>query len=236
MDFALFSKGLKGLVQFVYNFLVLGHEEIYFIKEQSDSKNRYSEDDIIKMLEFLVDNIFVVFAEKVFQQTVGIPLDTNCAPLLANIFLYSQEAEFIQSLLSTDKNQLASRFNLTYRYIDDVLPINKPEFVNYLGHMHPAELKDTTESINSASYLDWLLSIRRNGQLYTFIYDKGDDTNFHISNFPFPSSNIQSLLAYGVFISRLIRYARACSLYNVLFWGPGDFTVSYWNRDTSHNA
>ena len=63
----------------------------------------YSEDDIIKMLEFLVDNIFVVFAGKVFQQTVGIPMGTNCAPLLADIFLYSYEADFIQSLLSTGK-------------------------------------------------------------------------------------------------------------------------------------
>ena len=69
------------------------------MKENSDSKNKFSEYDIIKMLEFLVDNIFVVFAEKVVQQTVGIPIGTNCAPLLADIFLYSHEAEFIQSLL-----------------------------------------------------------------------------------------------------------------------------------------
>ena len=56
------------------------------------------------MLELLVDNMFVVFAGKIFQQTVGIPMDTNCAPLLADIFLYSYEAEFIQSLLSTGIN------------------------------------------------------------------------------------------------------------------------------------
>ena len=71
-----------------YKFLVLGHEETYFVKEHSDSKNKYSEDDIIKMLEFIVDNIFVVFAGKVSQQIVGIPMGTNCAPLLADIFLY----------------------------------------------------------------------------------------------------------------------------------------------------
>ena len=62
-----------------YKYLVLGHEETYFVKEHSDSKNKYSADDIIKMLEFLVDNIFVVFAGKVFQQKVGIPMGTNCA-------------------------------------------------------------------------------------------------------------------------------------------------------------
>ena len=47
-----------------YKYLVLGHEETYFVKEHFDSKNKYSEDDIIKMLEFLVDNIFVVLPEK----------------------------------------------------------------------------------------------------------------------------------------------------------------------------
>ena len=198
-----------------YKYLVLGHEETYFVKEHSDSKNKYSEDDI-KMLEFLVDNIFVVFAGKVFQQTVGIPMGTNCAPLLADIFLYSYEADFIQSLLSTGKKHLASRFNLTYRYIDDVLSINNPEFENYLGQMYPAELeiKDTTESTTSASYLDLLLSIGRDGQLHTSIYDKRDDFNFHITNFPFLSSNIPSSPAYGVFISQLIRYSRACSSYD----------------------
>ena len=198
-----------------YKYLVLGHEETYFVKEHSDSKNKYSEDDIIKMLEFLVDNIFVVFAGKVFQQTVGIPMGTNCAPLLADIFLYSYEADFIQSLLSTGKKHLASRFNLTYRYIDDVLSINNPEFENYLGRMYPAELeiKDTTESTASASYLDLLLSIGRDGQLHTSIYDKRDDFNFDITNFSFLISNIPSSPAYGVFISQFIRYSRACFSY-----------------------
>ena len=62
------------------------------------------------MLEFLVDNIFVVFGGKVFQQIVRIPMGTNCAPLLADIFLYSYEAEFIQYMLSTGKKKIASQF------------------------------------------------------------------------------------------------------------------------------
>ena len=193
----------------------MGHEEAYIVKEHSDSKNKYSEDDIIKMLEFQVDNIFVVFVGKVFQQIVGIPMGTNRVPLLADIFLYSYEAEFIQSLLSAGRKQLAFRFNFTYRYIDDVLSINNPEFENYLGQMYPVELeiKHSTESITSASYLDLLLSIGRDGQLHTSVNDKRDDFNFHITNFPFLSTNIPTSPAYGVFISQLIRYARACSSY-----------------------
>ena len=167
------------------------------------------------MLEFLVDNIFVFFAGKVFQQIVGIPMGTNCAPLLADIFLYSYKAEFIQSLLPTERTKLAYRFNFTYRYIDDVLSINNPEFENYLGKIYPVELeiKDTAENNTSASYLDLLLSIVKGGQLLTSICDKRDDFNFNITNFPFPSSNIPTSPSYGVFISQLIRYARVCASY-----------------------
>ena len=66
--------------------------------------------------------------------------------------------------------------------MDDVLSINNPEFENYLGQMYPVafEIKDTTESTTSASYLDLLLSIGRDGQLHTSIYDNCDDFNFRI--------------------------------------------------------
>ena len=189
-----------------YKFLVLGHEGPYFVKEHSDSKNKYTEDDIINILEFLVDNIFVVFVGKVFQQTVGISMGTNCAPLLADISLYSYEADFIQSLLSTGKKTLASQFNFTYRYIDDVLSVNNPDFDNYLRQMYPAELeiKNTTRSNTSASYLDFTPVDQKGGQLRTSLYDKRDDFNFHITNFPFLSSNIPSSPAYGVFISHTV--------------------------------
>ena len=76
------------------------------------------------------------------------------------------------------------------------------------------EIKDTTESNTSASYLDLLLSVGRDGQLHTSLYDKRDDLNFHITNFPFLSSNIPSSPAYGVFFfSQLIRYASSSSSY-----------------------
>ena len=106
-------------------------------------------------------------------------------------------------------SQRCSEFRLV------VLKNSYPEFERYLGQMYPAELeiKDTTESTTCASYLDLLLSIGRNGQPHTTIYDKRDDYNFHITNFPFLSSNIPSSPAYGVFISQIIRYARACSSY-----------------------
>ena len=81
--------------------------------------------------------------------------------------------------------------------------------------MYPTEpdIKDTTESSNSASYLYLLPLIERDSQQPTSLNDKSDDFNFHITNFPFLSGNFPSSPAYGVFILQLIRYARACSSY-----------------------
>jgi hypothetical protein len=60
---------------------------------------------------------------QVFQQSVGIPMGKNCALLLADMFLYSYEAEFIQKLLQKKKS-LAVAMNSTFRYTDNVLSIN----------------------------------------------------------------------------------------------------------------
>ena len=98
--------------------------DIYFLKDHSDVHTKYSEVDIIKLLEFLIDNIYVEFRGKIFQQTVGIPMGTKCAPLLANLFLYGYEAEFIQGVLKAGKKNVAQKFNFTHRYIDHVLSLN----------------------------------------------------------------------------------------------------------------
>ena len=199
-----------------YKYLVIGHRMNYFVVHHSDATHKYSEVDIKNMLEFLIDNIFVVFGDQVFQQSVGIPMGTNCAPLLADLFLYSYEAEFIQRLLHEKKKSLAVAFNLTFRYIDDVLSINNNQFHSYVDLIYPSELeiKDTTESSTSASYLDILIKIDADGKLTTQLYDKRDDFTFFIVNFPYLCSNIPLSPAYGVYISQLIRYARACSPYD----------------------
>jgi hypothetical protein len=101
------------------------------------------------MLEFLIDNIFVSFGGILFQQVVGIPMGTNCAPLLADLFLYSYESEFLQKLVKDKKMHEARAFNFTYRYIDDVLSINNSRFAKFLPLIYPPELKvkETTDTL-----------------------------------------------------------------------------------------
>jgi hypothetical protein len=139
------------------------------------------------MLQFLIDNIFVIFDRLVFQQTVGIPMGTNCAPLLADLFLYSYEVNFIQGLLKKKEKKLPRSFNFTFRYIYDVLSLNNSRFGDFVDRIYPIELeiKDTTYTNRSASYLDLHLKIDSEGRLRTKLYDKRDDFNFSIVNFPF---------------------------------------------------
>ena len=170
---------------------------------------------MISMLEFLIDNIFVSFGTTLFQQVVGIPMGTNYAPLLADLCCYSYESE-LQKLVKDKKIHEARAFNFTHRYIDDVLSINNSRFAEFLPLIYPPELevKETTDTASSASFLDLYLEFDDSGQLSNKIYDKRDDFNFNIINFPNMCSNIPASPAYSVYILQLIRYARASSNYS----------------------
>ena len=130
------------------------------MKEHSDSASKNTEEDIIKMLEFLVDSIFVVFADNVFHKIIGIPMGKSSALLLADIFLYSYEEEFLKSLLSAGRKRLASRFKFTNRYIDDALSINNPDFENYLGQM---SLRSKTRRRATLLLPTWICSCQSEG-------------------------------------------------------------------------
>ena len=152
----------------------------------------------------MIDNIYVEFGGQIFQQVIGIPMGSKCAPLLADLFLYSYEAEFIEHLCKSGKRNLARSFNFTFRYID-VLSLYNPKFGDYVDFIYPAELeiKYTTDSPMSGSYLDFTLEIDQDQHLTTQIYDLHDDFDFSIVNFPFLCSNVPESPAYGVFISQL---------------------------------
>ena len=95
-------------------------------------ENMYTADNICKMIEFLIDNIFVQFGGRLFRQMIGITMGTNCAPLLADLFFYSYENEFLDNMIRSGHKRLARSFNLCYRYIDDLIVFNTRSFLDYL--------------------------------------------------------------------------------------------------------
>ena len=96
-----------------------------------------------------------------------IHMGTNCAPLLANLFLYSYETEFIQGPLKKNEKKLTRSFNFKFRYIDDALSLNNSRFVDFIDRIYSivVEIKDATYRDKSASYLE-------KGRLRTKLYDK----------------------------------------------------------------
>ena len=192
-----------------YTHIKVCRNKSYFTSDPLNGDNKYTANDICKMIEFLMDNICVRFGGQLFRQMVDIHMGTNCVPPLTDLFLYSYENEFLDKVIKEGKGKLARKFNLSYRYIDDLISFNNKRFKEFISDIYPKELtiSETTGSTSVASYLD-LLFIRDK------LDDKRDSFDFHIVNFPFMSSNIPSAPAYGVYASQLIRYALCCSNYS----------------------
>ena len=89
------------------------------------------------MIEFLVDNIYVRFGAQLLRQTVGIPMGTSCAPLLVDLFLYSYENEFLDKLIKEGKGKLARKFNLSYRYTEDLISLNNKRVYEFISDIYP---------------------------------------------------------------------------------------------------
>ena len=122
-----------------------------------------------------MENIYVQFDGMVYQQIVGIPMGTNCAPLIADLFLYCYERDFMSDLQKSKRFDLIDMFNDTSRYLDDIFTIDNPEFEKHIPDIYPAEfqLNKANTSDKETSFLD--LNIKVIGSdIHTSVYDKRD--------------------------------------------------------------
>ena len=119
-------------------------------------------------LIYLLDNIYIRFDSKLYRQNVGIPMGTNCAPLLLICFCVAMTKE--------KQYDLINAFNSTSRYLDDLLNIDNIHFEYMVYRIYPAELQlnKANASDTKAAFLDFNLSIH-NDIVSTKIYDKRDD-------------------------------------------------------------
>ena len=157
----------------------------FFTSEQPKRYKLWSCQKMCDALHYLLDNIFIRFGSKLYRQTVGIPMGTNCAPLVADLFLFCYERDFMLSLSDNNQVDIIEAFNATSTYLDDLLNIDNPYFEQMVGQIYPTELQlNKANSANTeAPFLDLNLSIT-NGIVSFKIYDKGDDFNFKNSKFP----------------------------------------------------
>ena len=139
-------------------------------------------------------------------------MGTNCAPPVANLFLFCYERDFMMSLSDDKQADVIDSFNTTSRYMNDILNINNVYFDNMVSQIYPSELQlnKANTSDTDAAFLDLHFSIS-NDIVSIKIYDKCDDLDFEIVNFPFIDGDVPRSTSYGVYISQLIRFARASS-------------------------
>ena len=107
-------------------------------------------------------------------QTVGILMGTDCAPFLANLFLFAYEFRYLNNLLTQKKWPLLNKFRRCVRYIDDLLLINNDNFLKSHKHdIYPKELDLTSDDKDDQQvhFLDLDILIAGKGFSYQ-IYDK----------------------------------------------------------------
>ena len=156
-----------------------------------------------------MENIYVQFDGMVYKQKVGIPMATNCAPLLTDLFLYCYEREFMSNLQTSKR---FDKFNDTSRYLDDIFTIDNPAFAEHIPDIYPRELQlnKANTSDRETSFLDLNIEVI-GSNIHTSVYDKRDDFGFPIVNFPWLSGDVPRLQSYGIYISQLVRFARCCT-------------------------
>ena len=128
-------------------------------------------------------------------------MGTNCAPFVADLLLFCYE-----------RPDVIEAFNSTSRYLDDFLNIDNPYFAGMVNQIYPPELQlnKANASDTEAAFLDLHLSVC-DGFVATNIYDKRDDFDFDIVNFPFLNGDVPRRPSYGVYNSQLIRFLSGCS-------------------------
>ena len=118
-------------------------------------------------------------------------MGTNCAPLAADLVLFCYERDFMMSLSDDKQADVINAFNTTSLYLDDILNINNVYFDNIISQIYPSELQ-LNKAITpdaEAAFLDLHLSIS-NDIGSTKIYDKRDNLDFKIVNFPFLDGDV----------------------------------------------
>ena len=183
-------------------------DSAYFSKSMSKVNKSFNSVELIKAVNIVIDNSYIIYHDSIYRQKVGIPMGTNCAPFLANIFLHVYEYEYMQKLVSQGDTDIAKKLSSVYRYQDDCVAINDEGiFRQHHLNIYPPEmiLETTNISTNVCTFLDLRISIFR-GKFKFSSYDKRRDFNFEISNYPNLKGNIPRGGSYGVYVSQLVRF------------------------------
>ena len=154
------------------HYLTCNKECAFFTSDVYNSHNLWSCQKVCDALVYLLDNIFIRFGAKLYRQTIGIPMGTNCAPLVADLFLFCYERDFMKSLSRENRADIIEAFYSTSRYLDDLLNIDNIYFGHKAYCIYPTEIQLTAanSSDTEAPFLEFPPKVMINGTILILIW------------------------------------------------------------------
>ena len=204
---------LKTFVDRVFDikkkkYICIRQRAAFFSDKKQNNMPCFTKNEYIDCLNFLIVNSYVIFKGVIFRQIIGIPMGTNSAPHMANIYLFEYEYKYIQQLKNSNKIKELKRLSMIFRYQDDLLVINDHGlFDSIYKDIYPQEmiLKNTNVSPCVVNFLDCTISIYQ-GRFVFKLFDKRNEFKFNVLNYPHACGNIPTAPTHGIFVSQLIRF------------------------------
>ena len=142
----LIKEKLINLIEWTFNRegspdIACNERQAFFTPEDTKRYKLWSCQNVCEDLIYLLDNIYIRFGTKLYRQIVGIPMGTNCAPLVADLFLFCYERDFMTTLSDVKQAEIIEAFKSTSRYLDDLLNIDNPYFDGMVSCIYPPELQ-----------------------------------------------------------------------------------------------
>ena len=141
-------------------YIAYNERHAFFTSDAVKYYNLWYDQKVYEALTFLLDNIYIRFGSKLHRQIVDIPVGTNCAPHVADLFLFCYERDFMLSLSDDNQAEVIEAFNSTSRYLDDLLNIENAFFDSMANHIY----------LQNFSYIRLILRYRGLSFRFTFIY------------------------------------------------------------------
>ena len=132
----------KGIKNYDSLYLACNERKAFFTSSDQSRYTLRSCQNVCGALSYLLDNIYIRFWTKLYRQIVGIPMGTNCASLVADLFLYCYERDFMDTLNHDNQVDVIDVFfNSSAWYLDDLLNFDYPYFEGMVNQIYPPELQ-----------------------------------------------------------------------------------------------
>ena len=121
-------------------YIACNDRNAFFTSDAVRNYNLWFYQKVCEALTFLLDNIYIRFGSKLNRQIVGIPMGTDCAPLVADLFLFCYKRNCMLSFSEDNQSDAIKTFNSTSLYLDELLNIDNNFFDSMVNRIYPSEL------------------------------------------------------------------------------------------------